>query len=260
MSTTKPPRKKYLRIVLFAVIVCGITSLLGFVVYRQQHAVCKRVEIQLEDAGDLKMFSQEEVASWVREVSGDLTGKRLDSVPLEMIRRRLLSETAMNSAEVFTTIDGRCVIKVKQRIPVMRVLETSGHTYYIDQEGYPVAIRNHIFRLPLYTGNVKGAEYHKSVMASEGSVLSELFKLNQTIMNNEFWKNQIEHAVINAGDEIQLIPRVGNHKILLAGGGDYKVQLSKVKSFYNHVVDHGDVNLYAVVDARFDGQIVGIKN
>ena len=65
MNNPQSRRKKYLRIVLIAIIGCGISSLLGFVVYRQHHAVCKRVEIQLEEAGDLKMFTQEEVAVWV---------------------------------------------------------------------------------------------------------------------------------------------------------------------------------------------------
>ncbi|MFM7104514.1 MAG: hypothetical protein ACKOW8_03260, partial [Flavobacteriales bacterium] len=129
MNNPQSRRKKYLRIVLIAIIGCGISSLLGFVVYRQHHAVCKRVEIQLEDAGDLKMFTQQEVAGWVNEVSGDLVNKRLDSIPLELIRQRMQSESAVHSADVYTTIDGRCVIKVKQRIPVMRVLEVTGNSY-----------------------------------------------------------------------------------------------------------------------------------
>lgn len=260
MNTTQNPRRKYLRIVLLAIVGCGISTLLGFVVYRQNHAICKRVEIQLEDAGSFKMFTQEDAAGWVNEVSGELIGKRLDSIPLELIRQRLLSETTLKSADVFTTIDGRCVVNVSQRIPVMRVIETGGNSYYIDQEGYPIEKHNHIFRLPLYTGNVAGAEFHKSVISADGSILKELFKLNEAITENEFWKNQVEHVAINSMHEIQLIPRVGNHTILLAKGGDYSIQLGRVKSFYNHVLEHGDINCYASVDARFDGQIVGIKN
>jgi len=42
--------------------------------------------------------------------------------------------------------------------------------------------------------------------------------------------------------------------------GDYRDQLRRVKSFYDHIIEKGDLNRYAAIDARFRGQIVGIKN
>ena len=260
MKTNPSRSKRYLRLALIAIIGCGVSTLLGFAVYRQNHAVCKRLEIQLEEAGEWKMFSQENVAEWVREAGGELLYHRLDSIPLENIRQRIIAEDAVHSAEVYTTIDGRCVVKVKQRIPVMRVMEVSGNSYYIDSEGYPISLRNSYFRLPLYTGHIHGAEYNKSVLLNQGTVLTELCKLNEVICNSEFWMNQVEHVFVDQGGEIHLIPRVGNHRILLGREGEYAVQLSRVKLFYNHIVKHGDLNRYAAVDARFEGQIVGIKN
>jgi len=260
MNTNASPRKKYLRIILLALMGCGVSTLLGFVVYRQNHAVCKRVEIQLEDAGELKMFTQEDVAKWVSEVGGDLISKRLDSIPLEVIRRRLLSESAVHSSDVYTTIDGRCVVKVKQRIPVMRILENSGSSYYLDNEGYPISLGDDFFRLPLYTGHISGSTYFQSVRVANNKLLSELLELNSAITQSEFWSGQFEHATIGQYGEIVMIPRVGNQRIMFGMYGDYRDQLRRVKSFYDHIIEKGDLNRYAAIDARFRGQIVGIKN
>ena len=260
MNKPQTQRKKYLRIVLIAITGCGIFSLLGFVVYRQHHALCKRVDIQLEDAGYFKMFNQEDVASWVNEVSGELIGERIDSIPLEMIRQRMLSESAVHSADVYTTIDGRCVIKVKQRIPVMRVLEVTGNSYYLDKEGYPISIGDDYFRLPLYTGEISGAIYHNSVRDIDSKELNEILELNSAITQSDFWSNQLEHAVIGQYGEIILIPRVGSQKIIFGMYSDYQDQLNRVKSFYDHIIERGDLNKYASIDARFRGQVVGIKN
>jgi len=253
-------RSKYVRIAAFVFLGAVLSTLLGFVVYRQHHAHCKRVEILLKDAGEYQMFSEENVSEWIAEVCGDVVGKRLDSIPLERIRQRLLSETMVKSAEVFSTIDGRCRIIVDQRIPVMRVIESSGNSYYLDDKGFPMEVRSSYFRLPLYTGDIAGAVYHKSVFESGNEVLISLFTLNEAIRGSEFWSAQTEHLAVDRNGEILLVPRVGNQRIILGQSRNYPEKLNRLKSFYNHVMKHGDINLYAAIDARFEGQIVGIKN
>jgi cell division protein FtsQ len=79
-------------------------------------------------------------------------------------------------------------------------------------------------------------------------------------MQSEFWSNQFEHAVVGQYGEIILIPRVGSQRIICGMYSDYQDQLKRVKSFYDHIIERGDLNRYASIDARFRGQVVGIKN
>ena len=59
-----------------------------------------------------------------------------------------------------------------------------------------------------------------------------LARLLSIFIKNEFWKAQIIQLHMNDDKEIELIPRVGNHIILLGSEEEMEAKFEKLMLFY----------------------------
>ena len=102
--------------------------------------------------------------------------------------------------------------------------------------------------VPLATGNIS-EEYAKN----------QLFDFAQFLQKNKFWDSQIEQIHVNSKLDIELVPRVGNHYIILGKIEDYKENLTKLKLFYDKGLNKVGWNKYSVINLKFKDQVVCTK-
>ena len=55
----------------------------------------------------------------------------------------------------------------------------------------------------------------------KNSILKDIFYLVNYINSDDFWSAQIDQIFVDGNDEIDLIPRVGNHTIHLGSAGEF---------------------------------------
>ena len=67
---------------------------------------------------------------------------------------------------------------------------------------------------------------------------------------------QIEQLYVNKEFEIELIPRVGNHRIVVGDATDIKTKLDKLKVFYDKGLNKTGWNEYSVINLKFANQVV----
>ncbi len=90
-------------------------------------------------------------------------------------------------------------------------------------------------------------------------VINQIFDLAKFIINDPFWSQQLEQISINEESEIELIPRVGNHRILLGNGMNLEEKFWKLMIFYKEGLSKTGWNDYSYINLKFQNQVVCSK-
>ena len=84
----------------------------------------------------------------------------------------------------------------------------------------------------------------------------EILELANIIQEDNFWDCQIEQINVTASREIQLIPRVGDHIVLLGKGENLEEKLTRLKQFYKRILGKVGWDRYSMINLEFDNQII----
>jgi cell division protein FtsQ len=87
------------------------------------------------------------------------------------------------------------------------------------------------------------------------------------IRHHEFWNAQVQQVFVNASGEMELIPRVGNHTIVLGdlegGQAGYEKEMeekfNKLFLFYREGLSKQGWDKYNTINLTFKDQIVCTK-
>jgi hypothetical protein len=133
----------------------GMFVALGFVGKKQSDTRCWKLEVQVESTDGRKFIDEQMVAALADSATDAIVGKTLSELDLGAIHKAVTSSSSVREAHVYTTVDGRCVIQVKQRMPIARIFNRMGASYYLDEEGYTMELSNlATTKLPVFTGEI----------------------------------------------------------------------------------------------------------
>lgn len=245
----------------------ALFTLLGFSNKKQNSTVCWKLEVSVSAPSDKKYIDESLVTKIVESSTEQITGKLLSEIDINAIHKKLMENSSIKEAFVYTTVDGRCVVEVTQRSPIARIINENGSSFYLDKDGFTMALSStYTAKVPVFTGEIYEVMTRKSILdylqndSLKGStLLDDIYIFTNAISKDPFWKAQVEHVHINSRKEFEIIPRVGNHKIVLGSIDDLETKFKKLMAFYHNTIYTKDLNVYSAVDVKYDGQVVCIK-
>ena len=162
------------------------------------------------------------------------------------IQDTIMTNRLVRSVEVYASQKDAIVIKVHQRIPVFRIISDLKGSFYIDNNREVMPI-SHNFSLyaPLATGAIDH-EFAKN----------ELYDFYVYLKDNPYWDAWIEQIVVKPNKEVELIPRVGDFKILMGKLENYNEKLSRFSLFIDKGLNVVGWNRYSEINLKFDNQVV----
>jgi cell division protein FtsQ len=89
--------------------------------------------------------------------------------------------------------------------------------------------------------------------------VGSLYQFALFLQENDFWNNQIEQIYVHPDNEIELIPRVGNHRIVLGTFDDFEGKLNNLKLFYEKAIPKVGWEKYSIINLKYKNQIVCTK-
>lgn len=240
-----------------ALVIIGLCLLAGYLIFslfyfkeKPKDGVCSKFEVEIKNAAaGNKFIEAKEIELFIKEKGLDPAGKHLRDINTNAIEEAILENKLVKSASVFVTNNGAVKVILEERKPVLRVIAADG-SYYIDSEGerMPLSRRSTAY-LPIATGSIK-----------EDFAKTDLYKFALFLQNDKFWNAQIEQIIVEPNRDIKLIPRVGDHQIILGKLNDgYQERLDKLLAFYKGALNETGWNKYAVINLKFDKQVVCTK-
>jgi cell division protein FtsQ len=245
----------------------ALFTLLGFVSKKQHDAVCWKLDVQVESVGEKKYIDEKLVSTIAQSATDKIVGKSLKEIDIKAIHNKLAENSSIREAHVYTTVDGRCVIRVQQRTPIARIFTEEGNSFYLDKDGFTMALSNYYTaKVPVFTGHIHEKMQEVSILDQSNNEaflastsLDEIYQFTKFIQSNEFWKAQVEHVHVDSEGEFEIIPRVGNHRIKMGDANNLEEKFRKLMAFYANTIHTRDLNLYSSINVEYDGQVVCVK-
>ncbi len=223
---------------------------------------CGRIVIDINDSTDYHFVTRRQLLNLVYGNRGRLIGQPVKEIPVEDIERRINGLRELRIAEVYISIDGTLNIYVDQRNPVMRVMPDEGGDFFVDDEGFLFRKRNlYNPRLHIIGGNIHITSAMLDSLSIldtniKNTILKDVFHFVGYLNSNSFWSAQIDQVYVDGRNQIDLIPRVGNHRIHLGTFENYEGKLNNLAAFYDKVLPEVGWNKYSTINLEFRDQIV----
>ncbi|WP_421944609.1 cell division protein FtsQ [Pedobacter sp.] len=232
----------------------GLVVLLSFINVKKQTVKCTNVKILIPGADNF--IEREEVDQILREDQGVLVGRNLEQINIHQIEKKLQANPYIGFAKVFVDMDGVLNIEIKQRQPILRILNSSGQDFYIDNDGLKMPISpNFTANVLVATGNIQEV-FGTRVDTLRTQMARDLYKTAQYIKRDTLWDNQIEQITVDSKNDIELIPRVGNQRIILGNADSLDKKMKNLLVFYKKAMPQVGWETYRTINIKYTNQIV----
>jgi len=259
--------RKILRITLAVLGCMGLLVIMGFVGNNRKTRKCKSISIFIEDAGNY-FVDESDIMDMLSNKGKKLTGTPMQDINTGMLEKIINTNPFVDNAEVFSTIDGTVNISVRQRKPVLRVMNTKGEDFYVDEKGVFMPVSEK-FTAPVVVANgyIFNTYSEKKIYLNAGApdtattrpMLEQLYLLAITMEKDTFWNAQAEQIYVNEWQEIEMIPRLGNHRIILGDASEINEKLNRLMIFYKQGLNKIGWNTYRTINLKFKNQVVCSK-
>lgn len=238
--------KRFLIILIAAVVIGYIIISANYFRDSSLNRECVAFEVEIKDSLKTQFITASEIEELVEKHDLHPIGKPFKEINTLTIRDIILTNRLVESAKVFITSGGTVKATIKQREPVLRVISNNEGSFYIDKdrEIMPVASSFAVY-VPVATGYI-----------DEEFAKNDLYDFAMFLNNNSDWDAWVEQIVVNNGNEVELIPRAGNFRIIMGSLEDYQTKLNKFVRFVDGGLNKLGWNRYSEINLKFDNQVV----
>jgi len=195
----------------------------------------KNLFITHEDVSKLLIQNQQEVSNTSKEI-----------LDLNILETTLNQNPMVQYADVYVTVTGNLIAKVKQKTPIARVVTDA--TYYVDNNGgYMPLSNNYTERVPIVTGFINKKE------------LNKIYIVASKIQEDEFLKKHVVQIQQNKNNTIDLKLRQCNFVVQLGSLDQLDKKVNNLKAFYIKATKDKTLKNYSKVNLQFGNQVVCTK-
>ncbi|WP_235964609.1 cell division protein FtsQ/DivIB [Pedobacter gandavensis] len=237
---------------------CGVVVLMSFISMKKNTVTITNVKILIPGADNF--IEREEIDAVLKQSQGSLIGQKLENINLHAIEKKIISNPYIARAIVFADMDGVIHIQITQRQPILRVINAGGQDYYIDRDGLKMPVS------PNFTANVLVANgnimerFSGRVDTLITKLAADLYETAKFIKRDTLWDSQIEQLFVDDKMDIELIPRVGNQRILLGSADSLQVKMRNLLAFYKQAMPKVGWDTYKTINIKYTNQVVCEKN
>lgn len=228
---------------------------IGVAVVMANHAVarqqCRGFDIRItRTEGSRDFVTAAEIRRLLKEWKLDDTGRPASAIDLQKIEDKLNAVVNIESAMVEKMPDNHIRLTITPMIPVARVFDFSGKSYYINRDGKRL------------TAN---ARYKLDVPVISGSFDSiqspvELIPLVEYLHNDSAWNAITSQIMVDpATRDIILVPLIRGHVVNLGDTTAIPDKLSRVMTMYRKVMPVKGWEFYDTISVKWAGQVVATR-
>ena len=207
--------------------------------------LCSEVDIQIQDDVVDGFLDNSEIVRMMKQYNIYPMSQPMGGVDVRRIENVLEKSPFIDSVECYKTIDAGVVVKLTQRMPLIRVKSNNGDDYYIDNRGGVMPNNKYAGDLVIATGDIT-KPYASKVLRQVGNY----------IVNSAFWHNQVEQLHVLSDGSIEMVPRVGDHIVYLGAPVNIPEKLDRLDKFYRYGLKEAGWNKYEMINVEFSNQII----
>lgn len=236
----------------------GLVVLMSFIEVKKAEVVCKDIKIYIP--GNQYFIDRQEVDKMLTANGRVLIGNRVEKINIHDLEKRLRANPFIEFATVYADMDGTISVEITQRQPILRIINRYDQDFYVDQHGLKIPLSaNFTARVPVANGFIDEL-FANRVDTLHTPLARDLFKTADYVGRDSLWSAQIDQLYVNQRHEIELVPRVGNNRILLGNADSLDTKFHNLLVFYKKALPQVGWDAYRVINVKYANQVVGVKN
>ena len=258
--------KKFFQILIWSILLLGVAAGLVFAEINHRETVCIGFDLVIMDQQDNPLIKAKDIKAKVLANTDTLIGKKIGDLDLLQIHGILQEIPYVAESDIQTDLMGNLTVEVSLRKAIIRVVNQSGFTYYLDTEGYLMPVNpGHPSRVIIINGAIKdglrqlsGQKMHVDDF-SEGSILHKIYKMSTLMEQSPFLKRLIAQVWLERNGEIKITPILGDYIIKFGSFEDMDTKFEKLETFYREGAGKAGWQDYRSIDLRYKNQIICSK-
>ncbi len=262
--------KKILNIGIWVLLAIGLVVSLGFAGYEQSTMPCSGIGVKIDHEHENFFVDEADIQTLLLDRGDTLIGQSLSAINYDELEQLIMKNPVVEDVQVYADLHGKLNVEVKQRTPLVRVFNNLGESFYIDEYGHLMPLsEKYTSRVIVANGFIKDSYHNTYAMnlgelatvdsLSKTTLLDDIYLVAKRFENDEFWSAQIQQIWVNENQELVLIPRVGNHKIVIGDTENLERKLNKLMIFYKEGLNKTGWNQYSVINLKYKNQVVCTK-
>ena len=236
----------------------GLVVLMSFIEVKKAEVVCKEIKVFIP--GNHYFIDRQEVDNILQMDSRSLIGRKMESIDIHALENKLKHNPFIEFAKVFVEMDGVIQVEVSQRQPILRVMNQFNQDFYVDQHGLKMPLSQNFTARVIAANGFIGELFAGNVDSLHTAMAKELYKTADFIRKDSLWDAQIAQIYVNHDQEIELIPRVGNQRILLGNADSLELKFANLAAFYKQAIPMVGWDAYKIINIKYSNQVIGVKN
>lgn len=240
---------------------------LHFVHKTQDEKIVGIPEIRLETHEDMLFLSKDDILERLSDKGLIHDTMTYASAEVKAVEAYLTELPEVKTVEVYSTLGDSWCIDLRQRRPIARIFNIDGSSCYLDNDGTLMPLStNYTPHVIGVTGNINETDFSKNVdeiMNNDSlktiEILDDLYELSTYVCSDEFLSAQFTQVYINTHNEFELIPRIGNHRILFGDSEHIPGKFKKLELFYSEGLSRAGWDLYDTINVMYKDQVVCSK-
>lgn len=175
----------------------------------------------------------------------------LPDINVQQMETVLLGNPYLRSAQVY--IDNNAVLhaQVTQRVPLVRIFDKNGNTYYIDQhkEIMPRSLTYAHYSMVVTNAPDLG-------MDTTGAIKEQILKVVNHIKQDTFWNAQVSQVIVGDDMKFEIVPVLGNQRVIIGDTSNLDKKFDNLFTFYKKVLNKVGWDRYEMLDLSYNGQLV----
>lgn len=262
--------KRIVNIAIWVIMVFGLIAMLAFVEVEQGTLKCSSLHIDINHDDGNYFVEKSDVESIIYNTGDSVINQPISKIKIDYLEKLINNHPAIADAQVYKSIDGQLHVKVQQRFPIVRVFNAKNESYYIDQQGgfmplsdkyaaRVIVANGHIFAGSEMFNKINVTDLMRADSVAKKTNIDDVYLLAKYINDDNWRKAQFQQIYIDERGDIELIPNVGDHRIILGDLSDLDEKMEKLKVFYLEGLSKTGWNEYKTINLKYKNQVVCTK-
>lgn len=249
----------------------GLVISWSFAGDKHGNAKVNHVSVEIINPSDNEFINETDVRTFFEERNDRLVGNEIKNIDINGLEKALNSNPSVENAEISYNVNGDIKISVKQRRPLVRVINSSGESYYIDSLSKLMPMNTKatgrvlVANGAIYEPYARRYQYSVDQISAnptfkEVSLLDDIYEIAQHIYADSLLCDLIHQIYVTPEKEFVLTPIVGDQSILLGTNEDLELKLNKLRLFYSEGLNKTNSwNKYLTINLKFKNLVVCTK-
>lgn len=243
---------------LWLISLSGLIALMSFIEIKKSNLKCKDVKVLLP--GQFSFIERNEVDRILMANAGAMVGRDLNEINIHKLENALKANPFIEFAKVYADMTGIIHVQIIQREPVIRVVNMANLHFYIDANGYKIPLSDNYTAKVLVASGFIEEDFNGRVDTLKTKMAKDLYRTALYIKGDTLWDNQIEQLFVDLKGDVEMVPRVGSHKIILGSTDSLQTKFRNLLVFYKKAIPKVGWDTYKTINLKYNNQIVCEKN